>query len=96
MVVHIAIYKWKQNATEKEIEKALDDVRKLKHVLNGIHDIRCGKNFSKWNEGYTHAIIVLAKDREALEGYRNHPDHKEVATIIEKMELSGIGIDFED
>ena len=45
---------------------------------------------------YTHAFLVLAKDRGALEAYRNHPDHVDVAKRIDAMDGGSIGIDFED
>jgi len=37
---------------------------------------------------------VLAKNQEALDAYRNHPDHQRVAKEIEEIEEDGIGIDF--
>lgn len=96
MIVHIALFKWKKGVTKERIEKALDDVRALKTKCKGVIDIMCGENFSKWSEGYTHAVVVLAKDREALQGYRDHPLHKVVAKEIESMEEgNGIGVDFE-
>ncbi|HLC77267.1 MAG TPA: Dabb family protein [archaeon] len=68
----------------------------LKKKVDGLIDIRCGENFSKWNEGFTHAVIVMAKTRTALDAYRFHPFHKKVADKIEKMEEKSVGVDFED
>jgi hypothetical protein len=33
-------------------------------------------------KGYTHAFLVLAKDKKALDDYRKHPDR---AVIAEKL-----------
>lgn len=95
MIVHIAIFKWKNGTSKDRIKKALDDVKSLKTKCKGVADIMCGENFSKWSEGFTHAAVVIAKDKEALDEYRNHPMHKLVADEIEEMEEHGIGIDFE-
>lgn len=95
MIVHIAIFKWKNGTSKDRIKKALDDVRNLKIKCKGVVDIMCGENFSKWSEGFTHAVVVIAKDKKALDGYRNHPMHKLVADEIEEMEEHGIGVDFE-
>ncbi len=95
MIVHIALFKWKSNVSPKDIEQILADVRLLKSKVEGIIEIHCGENFSKWNEGFTHAFVIFAKDRIALESYRNHPDHKDVANRIEKIEGKSIGLDFE-
>jgi hypothetical protein len=96
MIVHIAIYKWKPGTSRNTIETAMADIRALKNKVDGVLDIRCGENFSKWNEGYTHAFVVLARDKSALEAYRNHPDHVEAAKRINLMDEGSIGIDFED
>ena len=96
MIVHIALFKWKKGTNKISIKNALADVRKLKKKIDGLVDIKCGENFSKWNEGFTHAIIVLAKDHTSLDAYRKHTFHKKVAKKIESMEEKSIGIDFED
>jgi hypothetical protein len=96
MIVHIAIYRWKAGTSAEEIKSALNDVRALKDLVEGVEDIRCGENYSRWNEGYTHAIVVLARDQHGLDSYRSHPAHEAVAARIEAMEDAGIGIDFED
>lgn len=95
MIIHIALFEWKPEVSKNAVEHALEDVRTLKTKVDGLIDVLCGENFSKWSGGYTHAVVVLAKNRQALEAYRKHPDHEDVATRIEKMEVKSIGIDFE-
>ncbi len=96
MIVHIAIYRWIDGVSAEEVAASLQQVRALRAKVPGVVDIRCGTNFSRWNEGYTHAIVVLAESAPALDAYRNHPDHTTVAARIEAIEAAGIGIDFED
>lgn len=96
MVIHIALYKWKPDTAPEAIEKAMADIRTLKSKVEGVLNIWCGQNFSKWNEGYTHAFLVLAEDRIALDAYRNHPDHVDAAKRIDAMDGGSIGIDFEN
>ena len=95
MITHIALFKWKNSVKKDEIDKALADVANLKTKISGIIDIRCGENFSKHSKGFTHAVVVTAKNRNALQTYREHPDHRTVAEKIDKMEEDGIGVDFE-
>lgn len=96
MIIHVALFKWKPGVRAKAVQQAMSDVRALKYKVDGIVDIRCGKNFSPWNEGFTHALVVLAQNKAALEAYRNHPDHKVIAKNIEAMDGGSIGIDIED
>jgi hypothetical protein len=57
-------------------------------------EIITGTNTSRYSQGFTHAILVRAKTREAIDAYRIHPDHVAVAKKIESMEADGIGVDF--
>lgn len=96
MIVHIALFAWKPGVSAREIEEAVGDVRALKNRVRGLIDIRCGENFSKWNDGFTHAFVVTAEDQAALDAYRAHPDHKKVAARLDAMESKSIGFDFAD
>jgi len=42
-----------------------------------------------WNR-FTHAIVVIGKNRTALKNYRSHPEHLKIAKEIDKMEEHGI------
>ena len=95
MIVHIALFKWKKDVEKNEVDKFLKDVGELKNVCPGLIDIMCGENFSKYSEGFTHAVVVFAKDRSSLQTYREHPKHRIVADKVNKMEEHGIGVDFE-
>jgi hypothetical protein len=96
MIVHIALFAFKGDQSPAAISEALLAVRNMKDKVPGLIEVRCGENFSRWNEGFTHAVIVLAKDRDALERYRSHPDHVAVGKQIDAMEIKSIGFDFED
>ena len=96
MIIHIALFRWKQGTTQETIEKALKQVKSLKHKCEGIIDIFCGENYHKESKGLTHGIVILAKDQESLDRYRQHPDHKIIAKNIELIEEDGLGFDFKD
>lgn len=93
MNIHIALYEWKESATQEQISQALKEVEALASKVPGILDITTGENTSKYGEGYTHAILVRGKNQAAIDAYRNHPDHIKVAGVIEAMEDRGIGVD---
>lgn len=94
MQIHIALYHWKQGTSEEKINKALSQVTALKDKIDGIVEISCAKNESKYAEGYTHVILVRGEDAKSIADYRAHPDHVVVARLIESMEEKGIGVDF--
>jgi Stress responsive A/B Barrel Domain len=96
MVIHIALFAWKDSTSSQVILDALEAVRRMQDKVAGLKSIYCGENFSRWNEGFTHAVVVLAESREALEAYRKHPDHVAVGKLIDSMETKSLGVDFED
>ena len=95
MIIHIALFKWRSEVPREAVEAALEEVRALKQKVHGLREIYCGENFSPWAEGYTTAVVVVATNRESLDSYRKHPDHKVVAQRIESMEEKSLGVDFE-
>ena len=96
MVIHIALFRWKKGVSKRQIEKIFKDIEALKKRIKGLKDIYSGENFSKWAKGFTHVIVVTAKDRVALNTYRKHPDHIILANKIEMMEERSLGVDFEN
>lgn len=94
--IHIAIFKWKDGTSEEEVSEILSVIRNLRTKVPGVRDIRCGKNYHRASQGFTHGVVVFADDQAALQAYRNHPDHLRVAPVFESLELDGIGFDFDD
>jgi Stress responsive A/B Barrel Domain len=96
MLVHIALFRWKDSATKDQIDTAIDQIRGLRNKVPDLIDIRCGLNTHRESKGLTHAIVVLARTQKALDEYRKHPQHDVAAKVIEEMEADGLGCDFED
>jgi hypothetical protein len=96
MVIHIALFAWKQDVAASVVDEALEEVRRLRDKVPGLVSISCGTNVSRWNEGFTHGVVVIAESFSALEAYRNHPDHMVVGKLIDSLEERSIGVDFED
>lgn len=94
--VHLAIYRWKPNAPIEEIEAALDSLRSISKDIPSIQLLTWGRNTSKYSEGFSHAITIVADNAEAIDQYRQHPLHRPVAQLLDVWEETGIGVDFEN
>lgn len=94
MQIHIALYHWKDGTPQEKIDNVLSQIRSLEHKIDGIVEITCAENESKYAEGYTHVILVRGRDEKALADYRAHPEHLTAAKLIDSIEEHGIGIDF--
>jgi heme-degrading monooxygenase HmoA len=93
MQVHLALYRWKAGTSSEQITEAMQAVEALASKVPGIVEISTGVNTSQYNEGYSHVILVRGENQEAIEAYRQHPDHKKVADAISLLEEHGIGVD---
>jgi hypothetical protein len=96
MNIHIALFKWKSNATPEQISQALKNVQELKNKVDGIQDVFVGENYHKESKGFTHGVVVVAENQKSLDSYRKHPNHTIVADLIEKIEENGLGFDFKN
>lgn len=92
--VHIAIYRWKEDAPIPQLEETMEKLRGMADDIPGVRLITWGRNTNKWAEGFTHAILIVADDEDAIEEYRKHPLHKDVADFIDAWEGFGVGVDF--
>lgn len=94
MFVHLALFRWRQGVTRDEVAAVLREVEALHGKIAGVVEISTGQNTSRYSEGYTDVVLVRAQTQQAIDNYRKHPDHADVAKKIEVMEEHGIGVDF--
>lgn len=94
MYIHIALFRWKKSVSQDDIDRVLDEVEALADKIPGIIEISCGENTSRYSEGYSHVVLVRGESQQAIDAYRSHLDHVAVASQIDDMEDSGIGVDF--
>ena len=78
MVEHLVILKFKEDATQEQLDDFLEDVRELRTKIDGVVDLTAGPNFTDRSQGFTHGVCVRFADRSALERYLPHPAHVEV------------------
>lgn len=95
MVIHVALFRWRSEVAAEAIDALVDDIRVLKEQIPPIVGIYAGKNFSRWAKEYTHAVVVLLRNREDLDAYRVHPAHTPIADKCDRFEADSIGFDFE-
>lgn len=78
MVEHLVILKFKQDATQQQIDEFTVNAKGLRDKIDGVVDLTVGANFTDRSQGFTHGVCVRFRDRAALEQYLPHPDHVHV------------------
>lgn len=96
MIVHVALFAWKEGVDQGEVAGVLEEARALRDAVPGVIDVRAGENFSSLGEGLTHGVVVLADDREAYEEYRVHPAHRALAERIARIHARSLTFNVDD
>jgi hypothetical protein len=95
---HVVCFKFKEDATKKEIakvEKAFEDLKKKKKIVE-IENLEWGTNNSPegLNKGFTHCFILTFADEKARDAYLPHPDHKAFGKVLKPILDDVFVIDF--
>ncbi|VXB00225.1 Dabb family protein [Maribacter litoralis] len=88
MLRHIVNLKYTEDATEKQVDEAVQTFLNLKNTIPEIVDIEWGKNDSTegHSDGFTHTFVITFNDEHGREKYLFHKTHlnlvKKVGPII--------------
>lgn len=96
MIVHIVLFKWKEEATLASIAATMEALKDLKSKVPCIIDLSCGQNFTQRAQGFQYGLVVTLSTRSDLETYQSHPAHQEVVQNLIKPILADIiALDYE-
>ncbi len=81
---HAVFFKFKANATQKDIDNVVAAFRALPAKIPEIQDLRWGTNNSPegLNAGFTHCFLLTFADEHARATYLPHPAHKEFGDVL--------------
>ena len=94
MVIHIVSFKYKAAATAAE---RADHRAKLKGItdIDGILDFKVGEDIVHSPRSYDTGLLVVFRDRAALDGYATNPRHVPVAALGRDLSESIVAVDFD-
>ncbi|ANQ47548.1 Dabb family protein [Flammeovirga sp. MY04] len=96
MINHTVLFKFKEEATQEQIQAMVDALQALGGKIDEIKEIHVKENFSERAKGFTIMLYSLFESKEALEAYQVHPAHVAVVTDHVKPILGDImAIDIE-
>ncbi len=81
---HVVALKYKETATEQEVQQAVEGFIDLQSKISEIEDIEWGENISKegHSKGFTHNFIVTFSSEETRDAYLVHKEH---LTFVSKI-----------
>jgi hypothetical protein len=94
MLTHIVCFKYKTDTPESARADHRARLAGLKHI-EGIVDLKVGADLVRSARSYDTGLIVLFKDRAALDAYQKNPTHVPVAQFGVNLCDSIVAVDFE-
>lgn len=94
MIVHMVCFKYKADFSPAARADHRERLRSLKD-LDGIIDLKVGEDVVKSARSYDTGILVLFRDRAALDAYQIHPRHVVVGQLGRDNSDSIVAVDFE-
>jgi len=79
MFRHVALFRWKDDATEAQRERAADELRALPAVIEEIREFHVGVDAGVNEGNYDLAVVAVFDTPEGYLAYRDHPRHRLVA-----------------
>jgi hypothetical protein len=94
MVVHMVSFKYK---TDTNAAARADHRAKLSGLrdLDGILDFKVGEDFIRSPRSFDTGLIVLFRDRAALDSYAVNPRHVPIAQLGRDLSETIVAVDFD-
>lgn len=94
MIVHIVMFKFKEENKQNNIEKAKEMLEALADKIETILSLEVGINFDKSERAFDMSIIVKFETKEDLVAYAPHPEHLKVVEFIKSVTSESKVVDY--
>ena len=85
MVVHIVMFKFKEDNKQNNIQQTKKMLESLTNSVPSLKSIEVGVNFANEERAMDLSIITRFDDKDALNEYATHPAHLEVIEFIKTV-----------
>ena len=73
MIHHVVLFHWLASATPEQVEAAGAALLAMRGKIPEVHSVSFGPNLAESRNEYTHALLVVVHDMEAVKRYVDHP-----------------------
>jgi len=85
MIRHVVLCKFRTSISEEKRENVIDMLRALGQSISEVREWSIGKQALPSSTAYDLAIVSGFENKEALERYRNHPDHIRIKNLLTEI-----------
>ena len=94
MIVHIVIFKFKDEDKEKNIKKAKEMLMALESKIDKLLSMEVGVNFDTAERAFDLSIYSKFQTKEDLALYATDPEHLQVVTFIKEVTKESKVVDY--
>jgi len=95
MVVHIVMFRFKEENKDENIKKVKSMLLALPKKIETLKSMEVGVDFLHSKRSMDLVLVSTFDDKEGLESYRVHPAHQEVVSLIKEVTLESRVVDYE-
>ncbi|MFT7859917.1 MAG: Dabb family protein [Sulfurimonas sp.] len=94
MVVHIVMFKFKEENKARNLAKVQAKLEKLEELIDELKTIEVGINFTEADRAMDLSLYSTFENQEDLETYAGHPEHLKVVDLIKEVTLESKVVDY--
>ena len=94
MVVHIVLFRFKEENKEAHIEKVSEMLNSLLESVPTLKSMEIGTNYSDKERAMDLSIITTFDNKVGLEQYAIHPEHVKVVEYIKGVVVESKVVDY--
>ena len=95
MLYHLVLMKFNPEVKEADIDALEQAFERLPDIIVEIQSYEFGRDIVRSERSYDFGLVSLFANIEALNRYREHPEHQKVLVRIKKMCADIVAVDFE-
>ena len=94
MVVHIVIFKFKEENKAANLEKVEKELNALVQKIDELKSIEVGVDFNQSERAFDLSLYSTFDTKEDLQAYAVHPAHLEVVQLIKSVTSESKVVDY--
>jgi len=94
MLIHIVCWKYKADTDEVSRNEHRSKLRILPDLIPNILSFDVGEDALHLERSFDTGLVAHFPDREALDGYNDHPEHQKVAALGREISETVVSVDF--
>ncbi|MDQ1263480.1 MAG: hypothetical protein QG559_481 [Campylobacterota bacterium] len=94
MIVHIVMFKFRDENKEANIDEVKKRLNALVSLIPTLKSMEVGINFTESERAFDLSLYSTFDSKEALQEYALHPEHLKVVNLIKEVTIESKVVDY--